>query len=348
MAKKNQYGYVYIFTNPSFREDWIKIGKTTDVEVRLKTLDTTALPLPFEKYATLKTIKYEKAEKHVHHYIERFTKLRIRDNREFFNVKPEDALKIFIDVAELLDDAEIKVFDENAQKILNKMMPTNPSCIEKEKSADDDHKTIKSDCLPRYSSLKTLANYYTYLQHSMTRDVMDKMGITADISEVRDITLLSKLREEVKQVEKERNVHHTHSSALSQYIKYIEAGYTWDDLEHDAKLVRSIKFEKQTKDHKQTTPPKAVPSVGNIRTPFRFSMAGLIKGDVITFIPTGVKVSILDDKNISYNGKAYTLSGFCRNFMPENRRIASNAYQGPKFFSYQGKNLWKIRLEKES
>lgn len=33
MAKKNQYGYVYIFTNPSFREDWIKIGKTTDVEV---------------------------------------------------------------------------------------------------------------------------------------------------------------------------------------------------------------------------------------------------------------------------------------------------------------------------
>lgn len=87
MAKKNEYGYVYIFTNPSFREDWIKIGKTTDVEVRLKTLDTTALPLPFEKYATLKTIKYEKAEKHVHHYIERFTKLRIRDNREFFNVK---------------------------------------------------------------------------------------------------------------------------------------------------------------------------------------------------------------------------------------------------------------------
>ena len=83
MAKKNQYGYVYIFTNPSFTEDWIKIGKTTDVEVRLKTLDTTALPLPFEKYATLKTIKYEKAEKHVHHYIERFTKLRIRDNREF-------------------------------------------------------------------------------------------------------------------------------------------------------------------------------------------------------------------------------------------------------------------------
>jgi hypothetical protein len=27
---------------------------------------------------------------------------------------------------------------------------------------------------------------------------------------------------------------------------------------------------------------------------------------------------------------------------------ASEAYQGPKYFSYQGKTLWEIRLEKEN
>ena len=32
MAEKKP-GYVYILTNPSFREDWIKIGKTTNVIV---------------------------------------------------------------------------------------------------------------------------------------------------------------------------------------------------------------------------------------------------------------------------------------------------------------------------
>jgi hypothetical protein len=55
----------------------------------------------------MKTAKYNEAEKLVHRYIERFTNLRIRNNREFFNVKPEEALEIFHEVASLLDDAEI-------------------------------------------------------------------------------------------------------------------------------------------------------------------------------------------------------------------------------------------------
>lgn len=107
MATKEP-GYVYILTNPSFREDWVKIGKSSrPVDVRSKELDNTAVPLPFEIFATMKTVKYNEAEKLVHRYIERFTNLRIRNNREFFNVKPEEALEIFKEVAMLLDDAEI-------------------------------------------------------------------------------------------------------------------------------------------------------------------------------------------------------------------------------------------------
>ena len=102
-------GYVYILTNPSFKEDWVKIGKSSrPVDVRSKELDNTAVPLPFEIYATLRTVKYNEAEKLIHRYIERFTNLRIRDNREFFNVQPEEALDIFRDVAQMLDDAVIE------------------------------------------------------------------------------------------------------------------------------------------------------------------------------------------------------------------------------------------------
>lgn len=51
-------GYVYILTNPSFREDWVKIGKSSrSVDVRSKELDNTEVPLPFEIYATLQTSK---------------------------------------------------------------------------------------------------------------------------------------------------------------------------------------------------------------------------------------------------------------------------------------------------
>ena len=108
-------GFVYILTNPSFREDWIKIGKTKNMDERLRTLDNTSVPLPFKKYATLQTAKYEIAERHVHHFIETFTKLRIRDKREFFNVKPEQALKIFCEVAELLDDAVVTMYDADGK-----------------------------------------------------------------------------------------------------------------------------------------------------------------------------------------------------------------------------------------
>ena len=52
---KDNIGYVYILTNPSFREDWVKIGKSSrPVDVRSKELDNTAVPLPFEIFATMK------------------------------------------------------------------------------------------------------------------------------------------------------------------------------------------------------------------------------------------------------------------------------------------------------
>jgi hypothetical protein len=104
----SKQGYVYILTNPSFREDWVKIGKSSrPVDVRSKELDNTAVPLPFEIYATLKTSKYEEVEKLIHKTIDRLTDLRIRQNREFFNVEPQVALDILKDIATTINDAEL-------------------------------------------------------------------------------------------------------------------------------------------------------------------------------------------------------------------------------------------------
>ncbi len=109
--EKTETGYVYILTNPSFREDWVKTGKSSrPVDVRSKELDNTAVPLPFEIYATLKTTKYSKVERQIHKQIDRLTDLRIRQNREFFNIAPSVALDIMRDMADLLDDAELCVY----------------------------------------------------------------------------------------------------------------------------------------------------------------------------------------------------------------------------------------------
>ena len=51
--------------------------------------------------------------KHVHKTIDRLTDLRIRQNREFFNVAPQLALDIFRDIASTIDDAEVTLYEDS-------------------------------------------------------------------------------------------------------------------------------------------------------------------------------------------------------------------------------------------
>jgi hypothetical protein len=57
----------------------------------------------------LKTEKYNEAERVIHNFVKKLNPdLRIRKNREFFNIKPENAAEILEDVSELLDDSEVE------------------------------------------------------------------------------------------------------------------------------------------------------------------------------------------------------------------------------------------------
>ncbi|MBP3668703.1 MAG: GIY-YIG nuclease family protein [Bacteroides sp.] len=208
-------GYVYILMNPSFREDWVKIGKSSrPVDVRSKELDNTAVPLPFEIFATMKTTKYNEVEKLVHKTIDRLTDLRIRQNREFFNVAPQLALDIFRDIATTIDDAEVTLYQDNKP-------------------------IVECEC-----------------KESQKREVVK-------------------------------------------------------------------------------------------RPRFKFSMCDIKIGEEITFIPTGISVKVASDDSIEYEGRIYKLSPFVGTFMPEDQRNTSGAYQGAKYFLYNGKVLDEIRKEKE-
>ena len=83
------------------------------------------------------------------------------------------------------------------------------------------------------------------------------------------------------------------------------------------------------------------------RPPFKFSMIGLKKGDVINFESTGVEVRVVSDNTIEYQGEEFTLNRFVTKYLPDEKRIPAGTYQGPKFFMYNGKSLWQLRLEKE-
>mgnify|MGYP000089103756 FL=1 len=223
MSDNNIQGYVYILTNPSFREDWVKIGKSSrPVDVRSKELDNTAVPLPFEIYATLKTSKYDKVEKQIHKQIDRLTDLRIRQNREFFNIAPSVALDIMRDIADLLEDAELAVYVDNKPVISS--------------SKDEDKK---------------------------------------------------------------------------------------------------INAANDSKKRKMMKPA------------FKFHMVGINVGDTIIFDALSLPVKVASDDKIEYEGRLWSLSAFTAEFLPDEMQNNSGAYQGPKYFSYNGKNLSQIRLENE-
>lgn len=106
-------GYVYILTNDAFKDDWVKIGMTSrKPDVRSAELDNTAVPIPYDVYATLQTSMYKEAERFIHRMIDRLTDLRIRPNREFFNISPEEAYGIFEDIAKLFPDADLKRWEK--------------------------------------------------------------------------------------------------------------------------------------------------------------------------------------------------------------------------------------------
>ena len=132
---EKEKGFVYILTNESFREDWVQIGRSCrPVDVRSKELDNTAVPLPFKIYATIQTIKYVDVERIVHKQIDRLTDLRIRQNREFFNVEPSQALDILLDLATAIDDAVVMQYvDDKPVQLYPSINNEKPQAVKTEK-----------------------------------------------------------------------------------------------------------------------------------------------------------------------------------------------------------------------
>jgi T5orf172 domain len=77
---------VYVLTNEAM-PGLVKIGKTNgDVAERMKQLDITSVPLPFECFYAAEVTDCGKVEKAIH---EAFGDHRLRKNREFFKLSPD-------------------------------------------------------------------------------------------------------------------------------------------------------------------------------------------------------------------------------------------------------------------
>ena len=98
-------GKVYILTNDAM-PGIIKIGITENtVEERMKTLDTTSVPMPFRFHFAIESENFKEIEKLMHNA---FSYFRIRDNREFFKMDAENA----VSALKISGASEIKMNNE--------------------------------------------------------------------------------------------------------------------------------------------------------------------------------------------------------------------------------------------
>lgn len=104
-------GYIYVVSNPSYRDNIFKIGITTrSIEVRLKELYTTGVPGPFKLEYEKYVHNPEQVEKTIHNILT-VNGFRYQDNREYFNVDLR-VIKMMLDMV-----PEIKNVKENPQDI---------------------------------------------------------------------------------------------------------------------------------------------------------------------------------------------------------------------------------------
>ena len=125
-------GYIYILTNPSFKE-WIKIGYASDVERRLSELNRSeSLPFAFRIFATYETSS-DLSDKEVHKIIDKLNpdlrsieefdgKKRVR---EFYAMDPEDAYALLDSIAKISGTSNnLKKWKESKHEVEDQKVAT--------------------------------------------------------------------------------------------------------------------------------------------------------------------------------------------------------------------------------
>lgn len=99
--------------------------------------------------------------------------------------------------------------------------------------------------------------------------------------------------------------------------------------------------EEENEQTEQTNAPANVVPLDKPSNKFSFDAVGVNVGDALAFID-GTEVIAAEDNKVSFCGELFTLSGFCKEFMPNDKRTKSNSYRGCAFFFKDGVKLEKL------
>lgn len=143
-------------TNPSFKDNIVKVGQTTDPERRRKELfQATGVPSEFKIYALMRTTQYKEVEIALHHILEKVVHNKVNKAREFFQIDPEEAFFLMKQLEPFIEDAEITLGSEFTD-VFEEPAVTKKK-IEKAESISLESYAHYKECKHLYDDLKNLA-----------------------------------------------------------------------------------------------------------------------------------------------------------------------------------------------
>ncbi|MFT5281037.1 MAG: hypothetical protein ACI9AR_000490 [Flavobacteriaceae bacterium] len=108
--QENNKQIIYILINEAM-SGYVKIGKTINLEQRIRSLDTTGVPLPFECFYAATVADMDFVEKKLHGA---FADNRVRSNREWFEIAPERVVEALL-LAQIKDVTPREDYVESAE-----------------------------------------------------------------------------------------------------------------------------------------------------------------------------------------------------------------------------------------
>ena len=163
-------GYIYIFSNPSFKDGMIKIGQTAEVYKRKSELNSTGVPTPFKTEYFAEINNYEVIEKKIHKILRQY---RVNKDREFFNCSIPEAINVIRECSEIHDE---KIYYKSPEEIEIEKARLDSARLLKEKEKKERQKKKKSRIDGK--KLLRLPILYTtnFLKKSLIRNYKRYMG----------------------------------------------------------------------------------------------------------------------------------------------------------------------------
>lgn len=181
-------GWVYIASNESMK-GIVKIGCTSkDPSNRMQELSNTSVPTPFICEYSALVADHEKVEKALHDY---FSKYRIKDNREFFNLETEMIVMRLREFTKIYYEDSIRICNQRIEEI--NILNQNKLKEKRKEIQQEQLKDAEKNAISCINYLSYMAHDFAYCKEQINK-ILEKRNVSIEYYDPKKVNSNAKYK----------------------------------------------------------------------------------------------------------------------------------------------------------